>query len=109
MTQDNYNTPEKRLAAKNICNWMFACNVKREDGKIKLDGMPFDSVKGLLQYCEDTDTEIHTVERDEAADCWDELNLLAHRVETGASDLPWIAKKLTEQREAFWNNPSESK
>ena len=109
MTLNNYNAPEKRIAAKNPANQMFACNVKREDGKIKLDGMPFDSVKNLLQYCEEADTEIQSVEEDKNAGCWDELNQLKYRVGIGASDLPWIAKKLTRQREAFWNNLSESK
>ena len=90
-------------------NDFFACNAKREDGKIMFDGMPFESVKALLQYCEENDVIIKTVVRDANSDCFDEINILAHRVECGASDLPWIAKKLIAQRDDFWNNPSAYK
>lgn len=87
-------------------NDFFACNAKRENGKIMLDGMSFESVKDLLQYCEENDVIIKTVEADRSVDCWDELNMLKHQVAVGASDLSWIGKQLTEQREEFWKDPS---
>ena len=82
---------------------------KRENGKITFNGLSFESVKNLLQYCKENDVIIKTVRRDANADCFDEINILAHRVECGASDLPWIAKKLIAQRDDFWNNPSSYK
>ena len=90
-------------------NDFFAGNVKRENGKIMFDGMPFDSVKQLLQFCKEKGAVIKTVERDNPKDGSDELNMLEYQVRVGASNLPWVAKKLTEQREEFWKDPSAHK
>ena len=54
-----YPVPTKKGAefVENLNNLdfsdFFACNVKRENGKIMFDGMPFNSVKELLQFCDE--------------------------------------------------------
>ena len=110
-----YPVPTKKGAefVENLNNLdfsdFFACNVKRENGKIMFDGMPFNSVKELLQFCDEKGVVIKTVERDKSKDWSDELNMLEFDVRVGSSTLPWIAKKLIAQRDDFWNNPSSYK
>ena len=94
---------EKDMVNKKSANLV---TVSDENGKIMFDGMPFNSVKELLQFCDEKGAVIKTVERDKSKEWSDELNMLEFDVRVGSSTLPWIAKKLIAQRDDFWNNPS---